>query len=95
MAGSGDNTAWCANLAMILLKSPSGGIYASVRLNGCNVCPLPGKGAVVKWEELKQYWGGYYVRTESGVFTLPSRYASGSEPPSNFTFILNTPLRKK
>ena len=59
-----------ANLAMILLKSPSGGIYVSVRLNGCNVCPLPGKGAVVKWEELKQYWEDIMSEQNRGSSTL-------------------------
>ena len=60
-----------ANLAMILLKSPSGGIYASVRLNGCNVCPLPGKGAVVKWEELKQSWEDIMSEQNRVSSTLP------------------------
>ena len=56
-----------ANLAMILLKSPSGGIYASVRLNGCNVSASR-QGCRCQMGRIKAILGGYYVRTESGVF---------------------------
>lgn len=45
-----------ANLAVILLRSGSGVTYASLRLNGRNIAPLPGKGPVVKWSELTDYW---------------------------------------
>lgn len=49
-------TPLAANLAIVLLKGKSGVIYASVRHNGRNVSPLPGKGEIVKWEDLKNYW---------------------------------------
>lgn len=45
-----------ANLAIILLKSNNGEIYASLRLNGRNISPLAGKGEVVRWSELKDFW---------------------------------------
>ncbi|MDE6339980.1 MAG: histidine phosphatase family protein [Muribaculaceae bacterium] len=45
-----------ANLAIILLKGKKGEIYASLRLNGRNIKPLPGKGEIVKWTDLKKYW---------------------------------------
>lgn len=53
-----DITPLGANLAVVLLKGPSGEIYASVRLNGRNVDAIPGKGKseVVKWSDLKAFW---------------------------------------
>lgn len=53
-----DITPLAANIAVVLLCSPKGEMYASVRLNGKNMKPVPGKGEVVKWEELKAYWQG-------------------------------------
>ncbi len=49
-------TPLAANLAIILLRGKSGDIYASVRLNGRNISPMPGKGEVVRWKDLKDYW---------------------------------------
>lgn len=51
-----DITPLAANLAIILLKNKKGDVYVSVRHNGRNVSPLPGKGEIVKWEEAKNYW---------------------------------------
>ncbi len=51
-----DITPLAANMAIIILKGKSGERYASVRLNGRNISPIPGKGCVVKWSELKEYW---------------------------------------
>lgn len=51
-----DITPLAANLAIVLLEGPSGTIYASVRLNGRNVSPVPGKGEVVRWADLQSYW---------------------------------------
>lgn len=45
-----------ANLAVFLLDSPSGTIYAAVRLNGRNIKPLQGEGLIVKWRDLADYW---------------------------------------
>lgn len=45
-----------ANLAIILLESDTHNLYASVRLNGRNVKPIPGKGYIVSWSELSDYW---------------------------------------
>ena len=49
-------TPLAANLAIIILRSESGKLYASLRLNGRNISPLPGKGEVVEWSELKEAW---------------------------------------
>lgn len=51
-----DITPLGANLAVVLLRGESGEVYASVRLNGKNIAPLSGKGEVVKWKELKDFW---------------------------------------
>lgn len=51
-----DITPLGANLAIVLLRGSSGEVYASVRLNGKNVAPLSGKGDIVKWKELKDFW---------------------------------------
>lgn len=51
-----DITPLGANLAVILLRSGSGSVYVSLRLNGRNISPLPGKGTVVEWRELADYW---------------------------------------
>lgn len=47
-----------ANIAIVLLKGKSGEAYVSVRLNGRNMEPMPGKGTVVRWRELRDYWLG-------------------------------------
>lgn len=49
-------TPLAANLAIVLLQGPSGTVYASVRLNGRNIAPVPGKGTVLKWNDLQSYW---------------------------------------
>ncbi len=49
-------TPLAANLAIILLRGDSGEVYASLRLNGRNISPLPDKGCLVKWDELKDFW---------------------------------------
>ncbi len=51
-----DITPLGANVAIVLLRSESGEAYVSVRLNGRNVAAVPGRGAVVRWKELKDYW---------------------------------------
>lgn len=51
-----DITPLGANLAVILLKGQSGAIYASVRLNGRNIAPIPGQPEIVRWSSLKSYW---------------------------------------
>ncbi len=53
-------TPLAANLAIVLLRGRKGEIYASVRLNGRNVCPIPGEGEIVKWDNLKSYWKDNY-----------------------------------
>lgn len=51
-------TPLAANLALIFLKSESGEIYLSVRLNGRNV-PVAGSGkTVASWKEAKAFWEG-------------------------------------
>lgn len=45
-----------ANMLIVLLKSGDGKFYASVRLNGRFVCPLPGQGKVVAWPELRAFY---------------------------------------
>lgn len=51
-----DITPLGANLVIVLLRGESGEVYASVRLNGKNVAPISGKGDIVKWKELKDFW---------------------------------------
>lgn len=51
-----DITPLAANLMIVLLRGNSGDMYVSVRHNGVNVEPVPGKGKVLKWRELKNYW---------------------------------------
>lgn len=51
-----DVTPLAANLMIVLLRGNSGEMYVSVRHNGVNVDPVPGKGKVLKWSELKNYW---------------------------------------
>lgn len=53
-----DITPLAANMAIVILRGGSGERYASVRLNGCNIAPIPGKDEVVKWSELREYWLG-------------------------------------
>lgn len=51
-----DITPLAANLMVVLLRAPSGEMYASVRLNGKNIEALPNGGLTVKWSELKRHW---------------------------------------
>lgn len=44
-----------ANLGIFLFRTGRG-VLAAVRLNGRNVKPIPGKGYLVDWSELKSYW---------------------------------------
>lgn len=44
-----------ANLALFVFRTGHG-TMAAVRLNGQNVMPIPGKGYLVDWNELKDYW---------------------------------------
>lgn len=53
-----DITPLAANLMVVLLRGESGEMYVSVRHNGVNVEPVPGKGKVLKWSELRNYWTG-------------------------------------
>lgn len=47
-----------ANLMIIFLKTDSGKIYTALRLNGRNIAPIPGKGEIVEWQNLRTYWLG-------------------------------------
>lgn len=51
-----DVTPLAANLMVVLLRGNNGEMYVSVRHNGVNVEPVPGKGKVLKWSDLKSYW---------------------------------------
>lgn len=44
-----------ANLALFLFQTESG-TMAAVRLNGRNVKPVPGRGYLVPWKDLSNYW---------------------------------------
>ncbi len=41
---------------IIFMKSESGRIYVSTRLNGRNISPLPDSPMTVPWNDLKEYW---------------------------------------
>lgn len=45
-----------ANLMVVLLRAPSGEMYASLRLNGKNIEGIPNGGMTIKWSDLKQHW---------------------------------------
>lgn len=45
-----------ANYMIIFMKSESGRIYVSTRLNGRNISPLPDSPMTVPWNDLKEYW---------------------------------------
>ncbi len=45
-----------ANLMIILMKNNKGKVYASLRLNGRNISPMPDSPMIVSWNELKEFW---------------------------------------
>ena len=45
-----------ANLLVVMLRADSGRVYAAVRLNGRNVSPIPGRPAILEWNELSRFW---------------------------------------
>lgn len=45
-----------ANLVILISRGPSGERYASVQLNGQTVNPIPGRPAIIRWKELRQFW---------------------------------------
>lgn len=51
-----DITPLASNFAIIFLRSNSGEIYVSTRLNGRNIAPIPQLTEIVTWKELKEYW---------------------------------------
>ncbi len=59
-----------ANLMIIFLKGDSGKVYTALRLNGRNIAPIPGKGEIVEWQNLRTYWLGL-VKTSSRERYLP------------------------
>ena len=53
-----DLTPLAANLRITLLRAESGEFYATVRLNGRGISPIPGRGEIVAWSELRAFWTG-------------------------------------
>ncbi len=45
-----------ANLLILIARSPGGGYYAAVQLNGRTVKPMKGYPDIVRWQDLRQYW---------------------------------------